>query len=47
MIERTRSFVVLLVVGVVLGAAVTTTLAKASISDGKVVRWVEKTVAER
>ena len=47
MIERTRSFVVLLVVGVVLGAAVTTTLAKATISDGKVVRWVEKTVAER
>ena len=47
MIGRTRSFVVLLVVGVVLGAVVTTTLAKVTISDGKVVRWVEKTVAER
>ena len=47
MIEHTRSSVTLLIAGLVLGGVVTTTLAKDSISDAKVVRWVEKAVTER
>ena len=35
------------IVGLLLGGVIATTWAKDVISDGKVVRWVEKTVAER
>ena len=45
--ERTRSFVAVVVAGLLLGGVVTATTAKDTISDAKVVRWVEKTVAER
>jgi hypothetical protein len=45
--ERTRSSVAVVVAGLLLGGVVTATTAKDTISDAKVVRWVEKTVAER
>ncbi len=47
MTERRRFPVGLVIVGLLLGGVVATTWAKDSISDGKVVRWVEKTVADR
>ncbi len=47
MTERTRFPVGLVIVGLLLGGVVATTWAKESISDRKVVGWVEKTVAER
>ena len=46
--ERTRSSRGLLIVGLLLGGGVATACATgAGIPDAKVVRWVEKTVAER
>ncbi len=47
MIKRTRSSVAVVIGGLLIVGGVTTTLAKDTISDSKVVRWVEKTVAER
>jgi hypothetical protein len=45
--KHRRSFVGLLIAVFVVGGVVATTLAKDRISDAKIVRWVEKTVAER
>jgi hypothetical protein len=52
MIAQTRPFLALLIVGLLLGGVVATAWAKAAVSpgtvsDAEVVRWVEKTVAER
>ncbi len=47
MTGHTRWPVALVILGLLLGGVVATTWAKDSISDRKVVRWVEKTVAER
>lgn len=47
MIQPTRALLVVLSVSVGLGVAASTTWAADTISDAKVVRWVEKTVAER
>jgi hypothetical protein len=47
MIDRTRLTVGVVIAGLVLGAVATTAVAKNGISDAKVVRWVEKAVAER
>lgn len=48
MVRQTRPPLTLLIVGLFLGVAVATGCATGgTISDGKVVRWVEKTVAER
>lgn len=47
MAERQRFPVCLVLVGLVLGGVVATAWAKDAISDSKVVRWVEKAVAER
>lgn len=46
--RQTRPQLTQLVVGLLLGGAVATSCATGgSLSDGNVVRWVEKTVAER
>jgi hypothetical protein len=45
--ERIRSSVAVMVTWLVLGGVVPITLAKDTISDAKVVRWVEKTVVAR
>jgi hypothetical protein len=47
MIERFRPSLALLLVGLVLGVGVAIASARDTISDAKVIRWVEKTVAER
>jgi hypothetical protein len=47
MTERTRFPVGFVIVALLLGGVVATTWAMDSIADRKVVRWVEKTVAER
>src|SRR5712692_7190752 len=47
MTERTGWPLALLLGGLALVGVAATTWAKDAISDGKVVRWVEKTVAER
>jgi hypothetical protein len=47
MLKHSRSFGVLLIAALVVGGIATTTLAKDRLSDAKIVRWVEKTVAER
>ena len=47
MVKHSRSFGVLLIAALVVGGIAATTLAKDRISDAKIVRWVEKTVAER
>ena len=47
MTGHTRWPLALVILGLLFGGVVATTWAKDSISDGKVVRWVEQTVAER
>jgi hypothetical protein len=47
MIDWTRSVLLLAVGGLVLGGVLTPAVARDEISDAEVVRWVEKTVAER
>jgi len=47
MTERGRFPVGLVIVGLLLGGVVATAWAADSISDRKVVRWVEKTIADR
>jgi hypothetical protein len=47
MLDRLTPRLTLLIVTLVLTAGAATTWAKVSISDAKIVRWVEKTVAER
>jgi len=47
MLHQFRPRLTLLIVALVLPPVVATTWAKDTISDAKIVRWVEKTVAER
>lgn len=47
MTERRRFRIGVVIAGLLLGGAAATTWAGDSIADRKVVRWVEKTVAER
>ena len=47
MLDQFRPRVTLLIVALVLAPVMGTTWAKDTISDAKIVRWVEKTVAER
>ena len=47
MTGHTRRPLALAIAGLLLGSVAATTWAKDAISDGKIVRWVEKTVADR
>jgi hypothetical protein len=47
MLDQFRPRLTLLIVALVLAPVVATTWAKDTISDAKIVRWVEKTVSER
>jgi hypothetical protein len=47
MVERVRLRLTLVMVALVLAGVMAAAWAKDAISDAKVVRWVEKTVAER
>ena len=47
MTGHTRRPLALAIAGLLLGSVAATTWAKDTISDAKVIRWVEKTVADR